>query len=317
MTDFLAQFQMQFGTDPAATALIVATSVPQGDAPVARSTGPESIDVGDIPYVPPAASFSDAVAALLEPPVQEVSSNAARLAGDWRPTQANYYITDYDGPNRVSISSSYRWVNGDAPSHLPQHWGIEFEVNLYGNNVNTGLRPSCFLTSNGLRDPYYKQRMAAQNQNWNWQVIRPDGQTAPSTLGAYADYNDLGDSCNKASFAIGLRYPQNIQYVNQGWGIVFLIDAPKGMAAESLVQAGTQAVYDGFCNVWPYSLGPKTDCMGVTAGTWPLSVAQATTTLGTNRGRTGPNECWFTDTKVLWVDGVDPVQYRNDECPEW
>ncbi|MFC5503125.1 hypothetical protein ACFPJ4_12820 [Lysinimonas soli] len=307
--EFEAKFDSSFATTPAATGLVVATTVPVGSQPAGLSAKiAPSINTLTPAFVPRPATFSPRIQKLTTRPTSQtskVASPASVQSGDWRPAQANVYLTTYSAPNRVDISSSYWWLGADAPWLLPSDWGIEFEVNMYDPNGDRGTRTSCFLPDGTDVDYAYKASLAAQNQNLNWQVIRPDGVTAPKSLGAYADYNDLSDPCNQASFAIGLRYPQNIQ----GYGIVFTISAPKGRTATSIISGGTQAVLDGLCNVWPYSVGAKTDCMGAQAGDWPLgSVPHATGTLSQARGWRGPKLCWFSDQKGQ----VAPVNQTND-----
>jgi hypothetical protein len=317
--EFQSQFNDEFATTPAATSLLVASTVPTGSQPSARLMAtPQGIATNKAAFVPKPATFSPAIQKLtqrptaIRPAAESVVARTAAVtaavtaANSWIPDQASVYVTNYAGT--VDISSSYWWFTaGSTPANTPAHWGVEYEVNMLDPKGDFGSRPDCH-NQYGY-DGYYKSRLAAQNQHWNWKAIRPDGQWAPSNLGAYADYNDWLDDCNRASFAIGLRYPQNIEYVNGAYGIVFSISAPKGMQATSIISGGTQAVYDGFCNYWPYSVGAKTDCMGVTAGSWPLSGPHASGTLNVNRGWRGPKLCWFSDNKGQTA----PVNTSN-EC---
>ncbi|MEO6116865.1 MAG: hypothetical protein ABIP33_10815 [Pseudolysinimonas sp.] len=309
--EFESEFNSSFGTIPAATGLVIATTVPTGSQPMFKSNGALTIAVHKPTFVPAPAHFDARIQKLTTPPQPKTSrATSPNIVGDWRPAQAEVFVTTYSAANRVDISSSYWWLGSDSPSLTPAGWGIEFEVNMLDPNGDHGGRPFCLMPNGIDVDNSYKARLAAQNQNWNWQVIRPDGVTAPKSLGAYADYNDLLDHCNQASFAIGLRYPQNIQYVNQGYGIIFSISAPKGLQATSVIGGGTQAVYDGLCNQWPYSLGAKTDCMGAISGSWPIAgVPHATGTLSLSRGWRGPKLCWFSDQK-----GQVPPENRTGDC---
>jgi len=311
-TAFESDFVAQTGTSPAATGLVIETTVPSESQSLARRepVALEEIEVAGPAFVPPPATFSAEVEAMRQVPTALEESQSVGVVApmastaDWRPIQGEFEILNYQA-NRVTFISSYWWLDSARPTLLPSGFGIEFEVNMYGDSGNAGLRPSCFFTSNGLRDYAYKTRLAAQNQSWNWRVIRPDGETAPSSLGAYADYNDLGDSCTKSSFAIGLRYPRNIQFVNGGYGILIVIDAPKGDDSTSKISAVNQVVSDGFCNVWPYSLGSKTDCMGVIAGDWPSGVGpKAQTMLNEMRDWSAPKRCWLTDFYVRTAGDV-------------
>lgn len=323
---FEADFLAQYGTTPAATALIVETILPEpeDDAALAArgNTTDRTIKVHTPAFVPPPAVFDETVETLFSPPTTaNTAPNPSRaqtsLPGpptDWRVSQAQYEITDYTA-NRVSFVSSFWWLGPNAPNKVPVGFGVEFEVNMYGS-YNVGSRPNCRQVAiPGTIDPEYKKRQAAVNENWNWRVIRPDGMTAPSSLGAYADYNDLSDDCRRSSFAIGLRYPQNIQYVNGAYGVLMVIDAPKGYSAMSEVGAVNQVVSDSFCATSLGYLMSLTDCMGVWAGVW-LSMygPQAQTTLNIAKHEfLAPRKCWLTDyTQHLDGDVYDNTAWA---CP--
>lgn len=316
-TAFEADFLAQYGTTPAATALVVVATVPEEEQVAARSSTP-TIDVDAPAFVPAPAVFSQELQEKFTPPTPDTTAENQRsmaLAGvsDWRASSVGVEITDYT-TNRVTFVYSYWWLNQAAPSKVPYSFGVEFEVNMFGDTGYSGARPFCYRPHDPFRDSQYKSRLAAQNQNWNWRVIRPDGDTAPSSLGAYADYNDLGDDCGKSSFSIGLRYPQNIQYVNQAYGIIFVIDAPKGMATTSTISAVNQAVNDDFCTTFPGNVMALTDCMGVVSGQWPGGAGpMSQTTLSITRGWTAPNRCWNTE---FW-DNPAGVVYDNTPwmCP--
>jgi hypothetical protein len=169
--------------------------------------------------------------------------------------------------------------------------GAEFEVNLYNDAIG-GHRPNC--------NYQYKDAFWAKNYGWNWAVMRSDYQAANlSSLGAYADYNDLSDSCNRNSIAIGLRYPQNIEYVNGGYGVMIWVSAPNGYKASSRVGGTVQAVWGGYCDSFPGSSMSSTDCMGVTAGSWPSSAPAFRLTANYNKGWTVPSKCWISTGKGL------------------
>jgi hypothetical protein len=320
---FEADFLAQYGTTPAATALIVETILPEPEdsqALAARGNITHREITVDAPaFVPPPAVFDETVEALFSPqtstiPTSRVQTSLPGPPTDWRVSQAQYEITDYTS-NRVSFVSSFWWLGPNAPNKVPAGFGVEFEVNMYGS-YNVGSRPNCRQVAiPGTMDPEYKKRQAAVNENWNWRVIRPDGLTAPSSLGAYADYNDLSDDCRRSSFAIGLRYPQNIQYVNGAYGVLIVIDAPKGYSAMSEVGAVNQVVSDSFCATTLGYLMSLTDCMGVSAGVW-LSIygPKAQTTLNiANHEFLAPRKCWLTD----FTQHIDGDVYDNTAwaCP--
>lgn len=321
---FAADFLAQYGTTPAATSLVVVTTVPEesdeSEAIAGRTSASFTIDVDTPAFVPAPATFAPEVEALFTPPStrSETEVSAARLAGvsDWRASEAGVEITNYTS-NQVDIVQSFWWTESNAPNKVPSGFGVEFEVNMYNTVPTSGVQPLCaFPGPSGdlvLDENFYK-RFAAQSRNWNWRVVRPDGVTAPSSLGAYADYNSLGDDCGRGSFALGLRYPQNIQYVNGAYGILFVISAPKGFASTSTISANTQAVSDLFCTTIAGSLMSLTDCMGVYAGWWPSGAGpMSQLVLNQSRGWTAPRKCWGTDYRTNTAGVV--TDYTSWMCP--
>ena len=305
---FEAEFFADYATTPAATALIVRELIPVPPAPSAfatskrvTSTVHEVIPVETAAFVPAPATFSEQTRSLFEPPAPSVEIATESRMGpatftgftDWRVTQADMQIFDYRF-GRVDMVFSYWWLGANRPSKTPAGFGLEFGIDMYGTH-NFGLRPLCYENAfPQWRDWDYKHRQAASNEGYNWKVIRPDGVTAPSSLGAYADYNDLLDDCNRSSFAIGLRYPGNIQYMNGAYGIIFVIDAKAGNASTSVVGANIQAVSDEGCVIPGMAL---TDCMGITSGTWPTGAGpkQQLILNSATRGWTAPHLCWLSD----------------------
>lgn len=298
---FESDFLAQYGTTPAATGLVVTTTVPEDSLVGARSSTPATIPVNSPAFVPPPATFDAKMQSLFEPPSsaerEAVARGSSQLAGvtDWRVSQADIQITNYT-PNRVTFIYSYWWLGPNSPHLIPDGFGLEFEVNMYGT-YGTGSRPFCYTEDLPVQaDLDYKKRQAAQNQNWNWRVIRPDGVTAPSSLGAYADYNDLSDECPRSSIGVGMRYAENIQYVNGAYGILFVIDAPKGFTSTSKIDSVIQAVSDDFCTSILGSMMSLTDCMGVYSGSWPSTGGpKAQTILNSSRDWWAPNKCWLSD----------------------
>ncbi|TXK18881.1 hypothetical protein [Homoserinibacter sp. GY 40078] len=306
---FNSEFTADYGTAPAAVGLIVATTVPDDSEFAARSaTYPTAdvIEVGDDPFVPAPAVFSSAIESLRTPPLGQEASSSGRVAATnysanrapWMPSQAEVQVLNYTA-NKVTFVSSYWWLGTQTPANVPSLYGVEFEVNLrdVSSGALVGNRGSC-KTSTGITKDDYKKHLAAANENWNWKAIRPDGVTVPSSLGAYADYNDLFDRCDTSSFAIGLRYPHNIQYVNGAYGVIFVIDAPKGYDATSEVSATNQAVSSYYCTTFGAWMA-LTDCMGVALGDWPNTAGNTyQTVLSRDRHWTVPKKCWIT----MWTD---------------
>src|SRR5690606_9385320 len=110
---FESDFLAQYGTTPAATGLVVTTTVPEDSLVGARSSTPATIRVDYPAFVPPPATFDAKMQSLFEPPSssaerEAVARGSSQLAGvtDWRVSQADIQITNYT-PNRVTFIYSY------------------------------------------------------------------------------------------------------------------------------------------------------------------------------------------------------------------
>lgn len=282
---FLDTFNDRFGTQPEVTGLIVEVPVPD-EQEASRSAVPTNLVSGVAVFDAPTISLPQEE----RDAAQDMSATTMAVdAADWRPDDAEFSVTEQSG--RADFFQSYWWYNGNSPQLMPSGWGAEFEVNLYNDAIG-GHRPNCRFN--------YKDAFWAKNYDWNWAVMRPDYQGANlSSLGAYADYNDLSDECKRNSIAIGLRYPQNIQYVNGGYGIIMWVSAPNGNQASSRVGGTVQAVWDGYCTSILGSGMSFTDCMGVYAGSWPSSAPTFRLTANYDNGWTVPSKCWVSPGKGL------------------
>ncbi|WP_133163887.1 hypothetical protein [Cryobacterium zongtaii] len=283
--EFLEQFNVRFGTQPEVSGLIVEVSVSDAQE-TSRSAARGALISNAVIFDAPPISLPGEVSSAPQRASAEVMAAAAT---DWRPDDAEFAITQQSG--RADFFQSYWWYGGSSPLMMPSGWGAEFEVNLY-NDAFGGPRPNC---SFGYKDAFW-----AKNHSWNWAVMRADYQGADlSSLGAYADYNDLADTCNRNSIAIGLRYPQNIQYVNGGYGLMIWVSAPNGSQSSSRVGGTIQATWDGFCTSLAGSAMAFTDCMGVYAGSWPSSAPAYRLTANVDNGWTVPAQCWISTGKGL------------------
>lgn len=301
---FLGEFQARFGTDPeivGATTLRPKSDVDLTKAPSTLHVEAAKVDAAPVPL--------DALA------VQEQNMAAERVSSDdasrgvgpvppagleWAPDTADIQI--YDGGSSITFSHYYQWTGTNAyPYNLPNHYGIEFGVDLYTDDPITGNRPFC--TQAGAPAGNYKDRPFAKNYGWSWYVYSSKiGTDALSSidyalLGAYADYNDALDACNRSSISIGLANPWDLEYDTAG-AVRLSIDivAPQGLETSSLIGGGVQAVTRGQCEVYPQMT--FTDCMGVwdpayNPGPDPADLSRPT--LGTHRNWRGPNICWVSN----------------------
>jgi hypothetical protein len=295
VSSFLEDFEVDYGTQPQITGIVVEREV-EGERSTKRSTtrvapapGVTSLNV-DAPELTAAPlSPSASMQSMIAPPevsTSRISSQAraaSAAAADWRPNDMEGYVES--AGNNVSFMTSYYWHTGSRPDMVPTNWGLEFEVNLY-NSASSNLRPACLGG--------YKERFAAQNYGYSWKVIYQNGVAGNlGSLGAYQDINDLSDPCNRNSMAIGLRYPQRIASTNGGYGVIFVITAPKGTEATSKLGGVVQAVSDDYCRSIAGGSMSLTDCMGVYAGSWPSGRGpQSRITLNPDKGKRGPTYCW-------------------------
>jgi hypothetical protein len=289
---YLAGFAERFGTQPEVTGLVVNSTIQQAQQRTQTRTAP--LDPDAAPFDAPLVTPSDSVAAVSTPPAAMTTTSTSaqsRVAVDWRPNDAEGQVTNVDG--RADILTSYWWHSGSYPELMPSGFGAEFQIDLFDTSrpSDTASRPNC--------GPGYKENMWAVNYNWNWALYKPDYSAASQSLvGAYADYNDLSDACNRNSIGIGMRYPQNIQYANGGAGVFIWVSAPRGNRTTSKATGTVQAVSDSFCTTGAGSGMALTDCMGVYAGNWPLATSlQARGTLASDRNWIVPAKCWQSPNK--------------------
>jgi len=303
---FLQDFAADYGTQPQITGVVVEREIRQERetgraARAAVAPGITSLEVAAPELTAAPMSPSARMRSMIAPPEQgaapvvSTARSAAAAAADWRPDDMEGYVQSAGG--NVSFMTSYYWHSGSRPDMVPANWGLEFEVNLY-NGASSNFRPACLGG--------YKERFAAQNYGYSWRVVYQNGVAGDlGSLGAYADVNDLSDPCNRNSMAIGLRYPQRIASTNGGYGVIFVITAPKGTEATSGLGGVVQAVSDDYCRTALGGSMSLTDCMGVTAGSWPSGRGpQSRITLNPDKGKRGPTYCWTSFGKGE-VSGTD------------
>lgn len=279
---FEANFEETFGTVPFVAAIrIKVTKEEKAKENVAPRTPIRNPSPGPKPKPITGTAWADeaTTTSLLLP---------ASSATDWRPNDVEGDVGLANG--RAGFMTSYWWHSGSTPQMLPSGFGAEFEINLYGDPSDIASRPNCSFN--------YKDKFWAKNYGWNWAVYRPDYQGAAiTTIGAYADYNDLSDPCNRNSITIGLRYPQKIPLVNGNYGLIVWVSAPLGTESFSKMGGVVQAVSDSYCKTGAGSLMALTDCMGVWAGTWPLVAPQSRMTANPGNNWHVPSKCWISQGK--------------------
>jgi hypothetical protein len=313
--EFLASFREFYGTSPAVVAAIVMQdreAVTEGSA---RAQAPGLVvPLETAPFTPaPVAVDSPAVASLQENLARAESAKAidrsssassAATASTWHPDYADIQIWDA-GSYGMYFTEFISWYSLDtSPTYLQDHWGLEFQVDIYTSHPDYqgGSRPFC----NGG----YKERPFAANttNNWNWSVFvgSPVGLIPGSGYwGAYPDYNDSGDPCDRNSMAIGIADPHELPTDGAAAYVLQLnLLAPKGADASGRIGGQIQAVSRHWCEWYPDMT--FTDCMGVYPASWGGPEDRVRVTLGEWRNWTAPPKCWQSNNY-----GFDaPVPYQ-------
>ncbi|MFF2389140.1 hypothetical protein [Agromyces sp. NPDC058104] len=295
--EFLALFREQFGTDPQIAAVVIQRpNIGDIAQSTARAHRPIPTDAPEFRAAPVAIdsianiesrnrSWHDAGKA---PAPRKAEATLASTR--WDPDQADIQIFR---PNQGSVlfQQYYAWVSlATSPNRVPAHWGLEFEVNIYTNQQTGATRPWC--------SGAYREDPFAKNYQWTWwvSVAGPNGNLAPGAadLGAYADYNDSLDPCNRNSMAIGLANPRAIpiwsgQTVYQ---LNAVIVAPRGEDETGRIGGNVQAVTTTRCEDLPSM--SLTDCMGVVTGVWPGPGDRNRATLSESRNWIAPSKCWLS-----------------------
>jgi hypothetical protein len=213
--------------------------------------------------------------------VRPLTSGANR----WKPNLVEVDIEE-DTANRAMQFRQYAlWSGGNTPAATPSGWGMEFGVDLYNG-------------ATGTRNPFggcpgdFRRQFIAANRDYSWAVTFGSTNLSVSTE-AYADYNDLFDSCGRNSIAVGLRHPERIPAFKSGrYSALVSIRAPRGTAASSRVGGDVQLVDAASC-LPGIAL---TDCMGIGSSLVPSNGADMhRATLGEKRKWVAkPNRCWIS-----------------------
>lgn len=294
--EYLRNFFDVYGTQPQIVAAVVVMPVEEAEKRSTQRTVQEVVAPGSI-YDAPAVDELK-IDALLEgfranrPDAAATGAVEARTGSysTWKPTQAEMQIFRINS-STVYFSQFYWWDGYEAHNtalHPDDGW--EGEINIYTNHADyqSGTRGGDICGAAGSSS--YKDRPFAKNHSWNWfALVNTGGGMGPvaSNVGAYADYNDLSDPCNRSSMAIGIRTPQNIPWYAGDYSqeVMLTIQAPRGLDNTGKISGVVQAVNETGCNLAPWL--SSTDCMGLTAST-----AGHRTTLNVSRAWTAPSRCW-------------------------
>ncbi|WP_282824533.1 hypothetical protein [Gulosibacter sediminis] len=279
--DFTSNFYEQFGTYPEVVSLIYIKPIDSTSA--SKNTDAPTIVTGQDEYVADPIEDSVADEMLLSDTSASDSTAAPNSASTpWTPQEVSASTWREGNNQRFSIRMA--WGNSHSPTKLDGNYGIEFEINLYNSPTLSGKRPAC--------PSGYKNNFLAKREGWsNWFVSTPTGNGI-SNAQPYADYNDLGDSCNTNSMAVGVRYGNRIPPTQSGaYSVSTGIVAPKGTQSSNIVGGVIQSVNNLAC----ISGMALTDCMGVAGGTqgnqpflnYVRGVESAT-------WRARPNLCWHS-----------------------
>lgn len=296
-SEFLAQFEDLYGTQPQFAAVIV-------EVPVAtakqwyQEKGAPDVAVRGAMFEAPLAD-AEHVDRLLEKyreknPKRTATDSAAKAGmGDWQPAQATVDIVR-PASGTVYSSQYYYWDGiGSNLSWTPSNYGLEMEINIRADSstYQGGTRPLC--------PGGYKEQPFAQNYGWPfWAAYQNVGggmTGVSSSVGAYADCNDLSDPCQTNSIAIGIKRPDFVNHYPTGeQEMLFTILAPRGVENTGRIGALVQSVNSSQCDLFPWMA--LTDCKGVvggSVGTRPV--------LAEWRNWRAPEKCWFSDNY-----GTDP-----------
>ncbi|MBC6495409.1 hypothetical protein [Microbacterium sp. 4-7] len=300
--DFLSDFHDQYGTEPMVVSALISVPADELEQIAQEDAATDKVSARLADFVAPPADAEKVETLFADRQAHAASENteALRAPAEWTPTYAEVEVYRQSASD-VRFVQYYAW-NGTTTSTtaLDDIFGMEFEVNIKTDQAGYQGSPrpvGCPAD--------YKDRPFAKNYAWTWSVLMNIGnglEQAPPAIGAYPDYNDLLDDCNKNSIAIGFRLPQELPSGPTGTqDILLTIDAPRGLDTTGKISGGVQTITNTWCADFP--LLENTDCMGVAAGT-----AGYRPTLAESRGWVAPNKCWSSDNRGL----ADPVTYT---CP--
>lgn len=300
---FLNEFEKDFGTEPQVSGLIAAVEKPVSYAQTREGVAfnlqvPPGIETFRSVPSYAGSAWDELKESRKSEVVAPFDGDAALQTATWEPNFAEFGTKELPD-NRAMIWERYVWnvSSGHHPVYRDLDWGLEFEIKQHNSSpIWIGQnRPFCALTN-------YKLHFWAINQAYDWTVYAPYGDL--TTIGAYADTNDLSDACAEQTMSIGFKNPGQVW--DDGYGyteLAILINAPGGTLAESSPISGYIDTVDSYsCDPAPWNGTPHTDCMGLDYNaTYPGPGPASYATLDVSRGYIAPDSCWNTyfDAQVL------------------
>lgn len=270
---FLAEFQAEHGTVPQVDAFLTSP----GTIDDYKKAMAKKVSVTSPPFKAPSPPRrgSKTQQELSRPLAgdQSVSLRSQDSALSWFPVESE--VRTYQNDGNAVLQSSYKWnqTSGGSIGNLDAAFGLEVEVNLESDFTYHGSRPGCYrLTEEPVDIDSVRKNFWAQNQNWSsWWVATQFAQTPEgASMEPYADYNDLGDSCNRQSLAVGIGKPRNMPGQGQAtYGLRVSVVAPLGNVSDNhIYRAGLQPVhYD--CDLPPWYSPAHSDCMAAYQTPYP------------------------------------------------
>lgn len=206
----------------------------------------------------------------------------------WQPNVVEVDIEEDAYNHGIQFRQYAFWGNGASPVNKPNDFGMEFQVDLYNGRGGTRQVANTECPSD------YKSAFIAENRNYKLWGVSTGKTNLNAAVGAYADYNDLFDSCGKNSIAVGLRYPDKIpQFAPGKYSILISILAPRGSRASSELSGDVQLVDQLGCLQMPWL--PYTDCMGLGSSLAPPGYDLHRGTLASKRRWVAnPARCWVS-----------------------
>lgn len=286
--EFVHEISRSLETEPQVVAVRVAVPVEEAKA-LSRSRSAQTVPTSAAEYVAPAANpeaseqlrrFREQIPELNgQSPAAAALQRATAKASTWKPTQAGISIFRAD-TSTVYFEQFLYWDGSTASTTaMAADDGWEAEVNVFTS------RPDAETCGSGHPQDY----PFAKNYGWSWYALVNTGSgigPMASSVGAYADYNDNSDPCNRNSIAIGIRTPQAIPaYPSGAQEVMLTVFAPRGLDNTGKIGGVIQAVNETGCVLQPWL--SNTDCMGITS-----SSSGARATLSESRNWTAPPKCW-------------------------
>lgn len=282
---FLEVFEALYGTQPTIVSAFTEepTSSESKSAVTVRIA--DELGTGNLPFVAAVPTARPGVTG--ETGVAGTSQRSAPPAS-WVP--ANVYPGTFRvGPNSQIFTNMVEWTGTTSPANIPSYYAMEVEINLH--NDATGIRGS---TAPGqICGPNFRDQFIAKNYNWNsWSIYSNLGGLL-STY-AYADLNDLFDSCGRNAMSIGFAFPQNIPTNALGGELYTTIDAQVGVTSSSRLSGNIGLIERHYsCGI---ASNPNTtnwtNCTGTFPDPNPPAVTDRSTLSVTRNWTAAYDKCW-------------------------